>query len=89
MGILVCTSEVYGTTVFVLAEAMDGFKHIMIVSKISSGSIFYKLITPYSFGFFGFQLSRNNQVTGYYFFVITLFVLKQVVVFDFLGKMQG
>ena len=34
VGILVCTSEVYGTIVFVLAEAMDGFKHIMIVSKI-------------------------------------------------------
>ena len=34
VAILVCTSQVYGTTVFVLAEAMDGFKHIIMVSEI-------------------------------------------------------
>ena len=44
MGILVCTSEIYGTAVFVIAETMDGFKHIVIVSKILPSIIKIRIV---------------------------------------------
>lgn len=58
VGIIVCSSFVYGTSVFVIAEVMDGCKHIVMVSKLTDRKLplYYKVLAYEKFWYKMVQL---------------------------------